>query len=79
MYTRINPDDQEAVIWLQRVLAKLLGSMGSFVEIGRLNAPTNKNIRLYQQKFGLRINGEADEATLQHIKQQLEERGLTIS
>jgi len=75
VYTSIDPNDREAVVWLQRALGRL--ASGTVVHIGRMSTLTVKAIRLYQHARKLPITGEADAPTLQRIRQELEDKGLT--
>ena len=49
------------------------------VQIGQFNARPRKAIRIFQQRYSLPITGEADQATMQKINEELTQRGLTIS
>jgi peptidoglycan hydrolase-like protein with peptidoglycan-binding domain len=77
MRTQIDLKNEDEVIWLQRVLSRL--SPYVIVRIGVLDPLTEKALRQHQRKHALPVTGRADEVTLQHIQQQLEKRGLTIS
>ena len=77
-YTKVEPDDQAEIIWLQLALSKLSDGRGAIVEVGKLDRMTDKALRIYQQQRNLPVTGKPDGATLQKINQELQERGLTI-
>ena len=68
IYTQIDPNDRDAVVWLQLALARLY-SGSVLVHPGQLDRLTQKALRNFQHQQGLPVTGEADEATLQLIQQ----------
>lgn len=78
-YDRIDPQDRDAILWLQLALAELMPGPAAIVHIGKLGGLTEKSIRLYQLGNKLPLTGKPDELTLQHINSELEKRGLTVS
>jgi len=76
-YTRIDPEDRDAVLWLQLALARLIPGPARAVHIGSLGPLTEKALRLYQLGHRLPLTGEPDAITLQKIKDELKERNLT--
>lgn len=80
MRTRIDPHNQDDVIWLQRALTALLYTPYP-VFIGQVDPLTIKALRVYQLENGLTVTTRdiIDDNTVQHIQDQLEKRGLTIS
>jgi lysozyme family protein len=76
VHHRLNPDDPQHVLWLQRALAKLRhGQISDFGVVGPL---TVKALRMFQISHSLPVTGAPDELTLQKINQELQERGITI-
>ena len=73
MYTHIDPDDEDAVVWLQRTISRLTG-YPTLVYIGKFDSMTKKALRFYQYRRHLPVTGEPDEATLQQINEELAER-----
>jgi hypothetical protein len=74
--THIDPQDRDAVLWLQLALARLMPGPAAMVHIGQLGPMTEKALRLYQLGHKLPLTGKPDAATLQHIRAQLGERKL---
>jgi Putative peptidoglycan binding domain len=70
MYTQIDPNDRDAVLWLQVALSRLLRP-APMLHVGEFSPLTGKALRVYQQKNSLPVTGEADPATLQKINEQL--------
>jgi hypothetical protein len=71
-FTRIDPQDRDAVLWLQLALAKLMPGPAIMVHIGQLGPMTEKALRLYQLEHKLPLTGQPDQLTLEHIQRALE-------
>ena len=71
MYTQIDPNDRDAVLWLQLALTRLLRPV-PMLHVGTLSPITGKALRMFQHQHSLPVTGEADTATLQKIQQQLD-------